>query len=760
MVFQKLEKFSKKVSDLSDSPSQNMTPAEIKSVFDTPPEELRVKYNELVDGLLTEGSTRIGAKVITGLTNDNIHTQVESLKTLTDRKTDNTGDHKGSWQGLTPQMIGAPEMNSARITAAEEKLAVIAINVKSFGAIGDFDPVTGLGGTSDTVAIQKALTELPAGAKLILEPNKRYLITKSLIRGLPIEIDGNGSTFYSAVSSYDTLFIGGGVTASTDLTTYLNSSYYDNRITGVKVKNLNIQPSASARKATGIAVCWADDVEIDNCKVSESNGNGLDLRQCRNVRVNKVKIKGINFFGAFFFQNKNFLIENSEVADAQYSCEVKHCYNGEKDVSGTIRKNIFKDASLYYLTTGFNYEATNETGFYPVNHQYVENLVIENNTFIQSSIEAKPPTIGIRHWSSNVLVDNNTFIAISKVNNIEQNTVAIGVGETGDPASEIVPPDGNHTIRNNRFTGYMTPVLFRIGADVEFDNNVIEESEIRSIWYPSDQLGLAGYRPRVKKLRINKAIVKVDAVTAPNAEGILKTTDKFDNVDMKNSEFYLNALYKSSNSVHFAYLASDKASMSGVTVKYTGQHASITNSDLIVVSSKTFTAESVEIVADSFSASTVLRAIVVSGTIPVRPLIKNSKITATGTWAGTTGIQTSVETSISDIIFTGITNTISDTSGGKSLSGLRRLVYASAAPTVGAWATGDIVIRTTTSQGLSVGWQCVASGTPGTWVPFGQVGVLQAITAIPSFVGQIAVVSGIAYIAIGTTATTHWKQIT
>lgn len=46
-----------------------------------------------------------------------------------------------------------------------------------------------------------------------------------------------------------------------------------------------------------------------------------------------------------------------------------------------------------------------------------------------------------------------------------------------------------------------------------------------------------------------------------------------------------------------------------------------------------------------------------------------------------------------------------------------------AAPTTGSWAQGDFVRNSTpTEQGVAGskyvihGWQCVASGTPGTWV--------------------------------------------
>ena len=51
-----------------------------------------------------------------------------------------------------------------------------------------------------------------------------------------------------------------------------------------------------------------------------------------------------------------------------------------------------------------------------------------------------------------------------------------------------------------------------------------------------------------------------------------------------------------------------------------------------------------------------------------------------------------------------------------------------AAPTTGSWLRGDIVDNTNPSAGGVLGWVCVASGTPGTWVPFGAIRSANAYT--------------------------------
>lgn len=57
------------------------------------------------------------------------------------------------------------------------------------------------------------------------------------------------------------------------------------------------------------------------------------------------------------------------------------------------------------------------------------------------------------------------------------------------------------------------------------------------------------------------------------------------------------------------------------------------------------------------------------------------------------------------------------------------IAYASAAPNTGTWKVGDIVYNTNPSSGGVLGWSCVTSGTPGTWMPFGVLGVQKLTTA-------------------------------
>lgn len=89
-----------------------------------------------------------------------------------------------------------------------------------------------------------------------------------------------------------------------------------------------------------------------------------------------------------------------------------------------------------------------------------------------------------------------------------------------------------------------------------------------------------------------------------------------------------------------------------------------------------------------------------------------------------------------------------------------RQQFGNAAPAAGKWFRGDIVWNFQPAAGFYTGWICLASGTPGTWAPFGQTGVVDNTGSTPFYVGQIAVTGGNAFIAVAATAAGDWKQIT
>jgi hypothetical protein len=101
MAFDKLDSFSKKVSDLSDKPS--LTPTALKAQFDAAPEELRGKFNDLIDALKNtasgdSGAKNIGVTSITNIAGTDVQTVLGSIATTLDSlKTTSGSNENGNY---------------------------------------------------------------------------------------------------------------------------------------------------------------------------------------------------------------------------------------------------------------------------------------------------------------------------------------------------------------------------------------------------------------------------------------------------------------------------------------------------------------------------------------------------------------------------------------------------------------------------------------------------------------------------------------
>lgn len=83
----KIIAFQKKIADLPDKPNTLYTAQQLKEYFDSSPEELRVKFNALIDNLLSttsnnSGADNIKATPISGLGDANTDTVQKILVAL------------------------------------------------------------------------------------------------------------------------------------------------------------------------------------------------------------------------------------------------------------------------------------------------------------------------------------------------------------------------------------------------------------------------------------------------------------------------------------------------------------------------------------------------------------------------------------------------------------------------------------------------------------------------------------------------------
>jgi hypothetical protein len=189
----KITEFLKKVVDLTDTPSENMAPADIKAWFDSSPEELRVKLNKVIDDLLStaagaSGAKQIGVETISGLTGNDVQTLLQALKTITDNKTDKTGNHEGKWQGLLPGEA-SEAINGGRLDVVEEQLADIGYNISNFPRLAPE--------VDDTGRIQRLFDAAGEKGTVILEKGNIYNISGK-VAAKSLYIVGNGAKIQSS----------------------------------------------------------------------------------------------------------------------------------------------------------------------------------------------------------------------------------------------------------------------------------------------------------------------------------------------------------------------------------------------------------------------------------------------------------------------------------------------------------------------------------------------------------------------------------
>lgn len=81
----KITAFQKLIAALADHPNATMSASELKSYFDSSPEELRQAINTLIDNLFStvpgnSGAENIGSAPITGVTGSTVYAQITDLK--------------------------------------------------------------------------------------------------------------------------------------------------------------------------------------------------------------------------------------------------------------------------------------------------------------------------------------------------------------------------------------------------------------------------------------------------------------------------------------------------------------------------------------------------------------------------------------------------------------------------------------------------------------------------------------------------------
>lgn len=137
LPLEKLNGFTFNHSDQQDRLYDAMSSAEVKQRFDSRAEELRAKFNALIDKLQSivdgdSGADNVKATSIEGLTGDNVQTLLESLKTLVDKKSNSLDVFsKIELQSVTDGNSGADKVRATPIDTSPDNIQGILEWLKS-----------------------------------------------------------------------------------------------------------------------------------------------------------------------------------------------------------------------------------------------------------------------------------------------------------------------------------------------------------------------------------------------------------------------------------------------------------------------------------------------------------------------------------------------------------------------------------------------------------------------------------------------------
>jgi len=238
------------------------------------------------------------------------------------------GDISGNIIGLNGNSIPVTSTGSTTARSLANRFADV-VNVKDFGAVGDWNGTTG---TNNTTAFQNAMAAA-AGKKLYI-PSGRYLIqfTTNVCFTPPanIVIEGDGDLNTEIIVAPQ------GFTTS-QVPVAFNLSNQGAEFYGIKIK----AKVDTGNKLTLIGLS-SSDVSINNCTLDGSVTNS--------IATLSNSVYGINHGGNSSSISNNFLIQNSKLTGFTFvflkANDQTSISNNWKIIGNTFTGNYFDDCSL------------------------------------------------------------------------------------------------------------------------------------------------------------------------------------------------------------------------------------------------------------------------------------------------------------------------------------------------------------------------------------------------------------------------------
>ena len=303
-------------------------------------------------------------------------------------------------QGIKGDTGPSPDLSN--YTTKDELNGLMFINVKALGAIGD-------GVNDDTTIIQNALNLY----KRVYIPGGSYKLTAPLIVKNDCYIkSANDARF---ISNHDTAFIINGESTDTDIVSY--NGYSNITIEGGIWDN-NIEERTAQK--TGFAFGHAKNITIKDLTILHTiKGHSIEI-----AGVDGCIIDNVKFIGCIPHETITYW----EAIQLEL-CTDGFAYFGVQDYTPckniTVKNCLFdKDAASSYFHSGVgNHVATNNI--------FIENVVIENNTFV-----------GCDYTGVRLYCFNNSIVKGNKFDGCKRGVMLSGSSGTDNNSND---KEGNQT---------------------------------------------------------------------------------------------------------------------------------------------------------------------------------------------------------------------------------------------------------------------------------------------------------------------------